>query len=61
VVDLLRLGDDTGRPSGVEADSLAMDLAEVVDRSCMVVPGAAHTVACRLGPDLRRTASMEDR
>jgi len=61
VVDLLRLDDDTGPASGAEADSPAMDLVAVVDHNCMGVPGVAHIVAYRLGPDLRRRASREGR
>lgn len=61
MVDLLRLDDDTGRASAVEADSRATDLVGVVDHSCMEVPGAARTVACRPGLDRHHRASMEDR
>jgi len=61
VVDLLRLDDGTGRAWDAEADSLATDLVGEVDHSCMVVPGAARTAACRLGLGQRRTENMEDR
>lgn len=60
VVDLLRLGDDTGRALADVVDSLAMPVGEV-DRNYTAARVVARIAACHLGLDQRRKASKEDR